>query len=93
MIQRRRKGYIVQCQDGRIGRTYHDEPTVDRKVRVYLYPQAVMLAKDADKITPAQKNALLAKAKLEATRLENRDKEPEKRICNIENLKIIGFVD
>lgn len=33
----RRSGYVVRTKTGERGRTYHDEPLVDGKQRVYVF--------------------------------------------------------
>ena len=79
--EKRRPGILVKCQDGRIGRTYNDEPPLNGKVRVHLYSTATAAV-------------IMAKTQQEAQQPTNPDQdEVTKRLCDPDTLRVIGFTD
>lgn len=66
----RRPGYLVECKDGKIGRTYNDLPLHEGKVQVFVFADSREDLHNGKTIDP-----------------------PEKRLCDLKNLKIIGFID
>lgn len=86
MTMRKRPGKVVRCQDGRIGRTYNDEPFINGKVRVYLFPESARMAIDTTKANMQNQGQI-------ATRARKESKEPERRLCDPATLKVIGFAD
>lgn len=79
-MSRKRPGKLVQCQDGRIGRTYNDEPPLNGKIRVYLYSTATAAV-------------IMTKTQQEAQQAIGKDEEQVNRLCDPATLKVIGFAD
>ena len=88
--RRRQPGKVVVCKDGRVGRTYNSEPFVDGKVCVHLFPDSVRMALGA---TARQVDKAMTDAKVEVTRTANAGKEAEKRLCDPDSLRVIGYAD
>ena len=79
-MSRKRPGKLVKCQDGRIGRTYNDEASVNGKIRVYLYSVATAAV-------------IMARTQKEAQQAIGKDDEQINRLCDPATLQVIGFAD
>jgi hypothetical protein len=80
-MNKKRPGKLVKCSDGRIGRTYNDEPAVKGKIRVHLFSRetaAVIFAKTQEQAQQPTNPAG-----------DNEDK----RLCDPTTLTVLGFAD